>query len=72
VVNNPGTFDLLLKDWRCFVLGKERERFLELCGLATNEQDPNRLLELVREINDILEAKEERLKQRKTPNPPGQ
>jgi hypothetical protein len=47
------------------VLGKERERFLELCGLAANEQDPQRLLELVREINNLLEAKEERLKQRR-------
>jgi hypothetical protein len=45
------------------VLGKERERFLELCGLAANEEDPYRLLELVREINNLLEAKEERLKQ---------
>jgi len=45
------------------VLAKERERFLELCTLATNEQDPERLLELVREINNILEAKGERLKQ---------
>jgi hypothetical protein len=44
------------------VLGKERERFLTLCGLAANEQDPHRLLELVREINNLLEAKEERLK----------
>jgi hypothetical protein len=55
----------LLKGWRCVVLGKERERFLELCGLAANEQDPQRLLELVREINNLLEAKEERLKQRR-------
>jgi hypothetical protein len=52
------------------VLGKERERFLELCGLAANEQDPQRLLELVREINNFLEAKEERLKQRGLPNRP--
>jgi hypothetical protein len=48
------------------VLGKERERFLELCGLAANEEDPQRLLELVREINNLLEAKEERLKQRRS------
>ena len=54
----------------CLVLGKERERFLELCGLAANEQDPHRLLELVREINNLLEAKEERLKQRGLPDNP--
>ncbi len=54
------------------MLGKERERFLELCGLAANEQDPHRLLELVREINNLLEAKEERLKQRASrENPTG-
>ena len=46
------------------MLGKERERFLELCALAANEQDSRRLLELIREINNLLEAKEERLKQR--------
>ena len=52
------------------MLAKERERFLELCALATNEQDPQRLLELVREINNILEAKGERLQQRNLPNTP--
>lgn len=46
------------------MLWKERERFLELCALAANEQDSRRLLELIREINNLLEAKEERLKQR--------
>jgi hypothetical protein len=34
---------------------------LELAALAAEEQDPNKLLELVREINDILEKKQERL-----------
>ena len=52
------------------MLAKERERFLELCALATNEQDPQRLLELVREINNILEAKGERLQHRNSPNTP--
>jgi hypothetical protein len=52
------------------VLGKERERFLELCGLAANEQDPHRLLELVKEINNLLEAKGERLKQRESTGRP--
>jgi hypothetical protein len=52
------------------VLGEERERFLELCGLAANEEDPHRLLEFVREINNLLEAKEERLKQRRSPDSP--
>jgi hypothetical protein len=37
----------------------------ELCSQAAQEQDPNRLLELAREINTLLEEKEQRLKTRK-------
>jgi len=40
---------------------KNNPRWLELAALAAEEQDPNKLLELVREINDILEKKQERL-----------
>jgi hypothetical protein len=36
----------------------------ELCSQAAQEQDPNRLLELAREINTLLEEKEQRLKTR--------
>jgi hypothetical protein len=41
--------------------GAARERWMELAELAANEQDPQRLLELVREINALLEAKSRRL-----------
>jgi hypothetical protein len=34
----------------------------ELCSQAAQEQDPNRLLELARKINMLLEEKEQRLK----------
>jgi hypothetical protein len=34
---------------------------MELAELAANEQDPKRLIELVREINALLEAKRARL-----------
>ena len=34
---------------------------MELAELAANEQDPKKLLELVREINDLLEQKQHRL-----------
>jgi hypothetical protein len=34
---------------------------MELAALAAEEQDPNRLMQLVWEINDILEEKQERL-----------
>lgn len=36
-------------------------RWMELARLAAEEQDPKKLLELIKEINDLLEAKERRL-----------
>ena len=41
--------------------GEERERLLRLCEQAVNEQDWKKLLVLVREINDLLDAKKARL-----------
>jgi hypothetical protein len=41
--------------------GKTKERWEELCAQAAVEQDGQKLLELVKQINDILEAKERRL-----------
>ena len=38
-----------------------KERWFELCERAANEQDLERLLSLVKEINDLLEEKERRL-----------
>lgn len=35
---------------------------MELCEKAANEQDPEKLMVLVKEINDLLEAKERRLR----------
>ena len=37
------------------------ERWFYLCQQAAIEQDPQKLLALITEINDILEAKERRL-----------
>lgn len=45
------------------------ERWLQLCAQAAVEQDPNRLLALVAEINDLLEQKERRLGIIPTKNP---
>lgn len=45
------------------MVGDEKERWMQLCELATQEQDPIKLMELVAEINRILEAKEHRLKE---------
>ena len=42
--------------------GEAKERWMHLCEMAANEQDPEKLVELVSEINRILEEKEQRLK----------
>jgi len=41
--------------------GEKKERWMELCAQAAVEQDPKKLLELAKEINDLLEEKERRL-----------
>ena len=43
--------------------GDKKERWQELCALAANEQNPEKLLELVTEINHLLAEKDERLRQ---------
>jgi hypothetical protein len=43
------------------VIGKTKERWRELCEQASVEQDPDKLLELVKEINQLLEEKRTRL-----------
>jgi hypothetical protein len=49
--------------------GETRERWLDLCMLAAEEQDPVKMLALITEINDLLEAKEERLKRERAADP---
>jgi hypothetical protein len=44
------------------VVLENKERWLELCALAAEEQDSARLMELIAEITALLEAKERRLK----------
>jgi len=39
------------------VHGTTGERWRQLCAEAANEKDPQRFLELIKEINDLLEAK---------------
>ena len=41
--------------------GEQKERWMELCAQAAVEQDPTKLMELVKEINNLLEEKERRL-----------
>ena len=44
------------------MIGENEERWRKLCEAAAKEQDSERLLELVREINQMLDDKERRLK----------
>jgi hypothetical protein len=44
--------------------GQDKERWKVLGEQAAVEQDPKKLHELIREINDLLEATEARLKGR--------
>ena len=41
--------------------GQTKERWQALCEQAATEQNPERLMELIEEINRLLAAKEERL-----------
>lgn len=39
----------------------EREKWQELCELAANEHDHDRLIDLAKQINDLLRKKYDRL-----------
>lgn len=41
---------------------EDKERWMELCEQASEEPDPERLLELVQQVNALLDEKETRLK----------
>ena len=45
---------------------QDKEQWITLCEQAHVEQDPARLLELIREIERLLGEKAERLKRQKT------
>ena len=40
---------------------QSHERWRDLCEQASTEQDPDQLLIFVKEINDLLEARKDRL-----------
>ena len=46
--------------------GEAKQRWQDLCEQAAIEQDPERLMRLIEEINRLLEAKEKRLQERET------
>ena len=43
------------------MIGKQKEKWMELCELAANEQDANKVIALITEINRLLEVKQQRL-----------
>jgi hypothetical protein len=44
--------------------GEKKERWMELCERAANEQDDEKFCELISEITHLLKEKEDRLKGR--------
>lgn len=50
------------KDVLYRVVLENKERWMELCALAAEEQDPDQLMELTREIIRLLDEKDARLK----------
>jgi uncharacterized membrane protein YdfJ with MMPL/SSD domain len=52
---------------------ENREKWMELCAQAANEQDSQKLMALIKQIATLLEAKQERMiendSQRSFPNP---
>jgi hypothetical protein len=49
--------------------GENRERWLELCLQAANEQDEKKFMLLIEEINRLLDKKEQRLRDQKAEGP---
>jgi hypothetical protein len=45
---------------------QSKEDWMHLCELASKEQDPDKLMELVREITRLLEERERAAKSRNT------
>ena len=46
---------------------ENREKWMELCAQAANEQDSQKLMALIKEITALLEAKQERLIENDSP-----
>jgi hypothetical protein len=52
-----------IPDWRRLAMqGETKERWMELCEQAAVEQDTEKLMKLIEEINRMLDDKDERLK----------
>jgi hypothetical protein len=55
---------------RASIVRENKERWRELCEQAAVEQDPQKLLELTRQINDLLLGKQHRLDGEASPYKP--
>jgi len=49
--------------------GETKERWMHLCSLAAEEKNPARLTRLVREICELLDAKQRRSEAKPSPPP---
>jgi hypothetical protein len=49
---------------------EQRERWMELAALVADEQDPEKLSELVKEIDQLLADKQDRLSRSHLPSKP--
>lgn len=47
------------------MIREKREHWEQLCRMAADEQNPERLMELIEQINTLLEEKEKRLQQQR-------
>jgi len=58
-------------DWeKLLVMVNSEERWRQLCALAAVEQDPQKLMELVKEISRLLDEKQSRNRGREDDDPP--
>jgi hypothetical protein len=48
--------------------GENEERWMQLCQKAIEERDPDKLMQIMEQINRMLEEKEQRLKERRIPS----
>jgi hypothetical protein len=55
-----------------FAMQEKRERWMQLAELASVEQDPEKLSELVREITHLLDEKQARLNAARIPSKPSE
>jgi hypothetical protein len=63
VVSVHHVLETKLMGWESTTMnGENKEQWMRLCELASKEQDPDRLMDLVREITRLLEEREQAVK----------